>query len=190
MQLLFDLLPLIAFFAAYKFGGIYVATGVLIVAVVIQAAVQWIRTRKVSPMMLASAALVLVFGGLTLVLKDPNFIKWKPTILYWAFAAAFVGSRFIGRKTLVERVFSEALSVEPDYWRLANTLYALFFAVIGFANLYVAFNYSEETWVYFKFVLFGLLAVFTFGIGYWLFSKMTPEQQAEVGASDPPTDSK
>jgi intracellular septation protein len=184
MQLLFDLVPLVAFFVAYKFGGIYVATGVLIVAVVIQAVVQWIRQRKVSPMMLASAVLVLIFGGLTLLLKDANFIKWKPTILYWLFALAFLLSRVIGDKPLAERVFSEGVSADRATWNLANNWYAVFFVALGAANLYVAFTYSEQTWVYFKFALFGALAVFTFGIAFWLFSKMPPETQAEAVADN------
>jgi intracellular septation protein len=180
MQLLFDLFPLIAFFLAYKFGGIYVATGVIIAAVVIQAAIQWIQKRKISPMMLTSALLVLVFGGLTIGLKDPNFIKWKPTILYWLFAVTLIGSRFFGEKPLIAHVFGGELKVERAVWNVANNLFALFFAVLGALNLFVAYRYSEETWVTFKFALFGLLAVFSFGMAYWLFSKMPPEQKAEV----------
>jgi hypothetical protein len=80
MQFLFDLLPVIAFFVAYKLADIYVATGVLIVGVLIQTLASWIRFRKVSPMLLTSALLVLVFGGLTLLIHDAVFIKWKPTI--------------------------------------------------------------------------------------------------------------
>jgi intracellular septation protein len=190
MQLLFDLVPLVAFFVAYKFGGIYIATGVLIVAVVIQAIVQWLKHRKVSPMMLTSAVLVLIFGGLTLVLKDANFIKWKPTILYWLFSIAFLASRFVSEKPLIEYVFSEGISVERAIWNRANTWYALFFASLGAANLFVAFRYSEETWVYFKFVLFGVLAVFTFAVAFWLFSKMPPEQLAEMSNPKAPAPSK
>jgi Intracellular septation protein A len=84
MQLLFDFFPVIAFFIAYKLTDIYVATAVIIVAVLAQTAVQWIRHRKVSSMALISAALVLVFGGLTLAIHDEMFIKWKVTVVNWA----------------------------------------------------------------------------------------------------------
>ena len=92
MQLLLDLLPVIAFFIAYKMADIYVATAVLIVGVLLQTAYSWIRHRKVSPMLLVSAVLVLVFGGLTLLIHDNTFIQWKPTIVNWLFAAAFLVS--------------------------------------------------------------------------------------------------
>ena len=95
MQFVVDLLPVIAFFIAYKLAGIYVATAVLIVGVLVQTAVSWIRHRKVSPMLLTSAVLVLVFGGLTLLVHDATFIKWKPTIVNWLFAAAFLASQFM-----------------------------------------------------------------------------------------------
>ena len=81
MQLLFDLLPVVFFFIAYKMAGIYVATAVLIVGVLVQTAISWFRHKKVSPMLLTSAILVLVFGGLTLLIHDATFIKWKPTIV-------------------------------------------------------------------------------------------------------------
>lgn len=177
MQLLFDLIPLVAFFAAYKFGGIYLATSVLIVAVSIQALVQWIRHRQVSPMMLTSAVLVLIFGGLTLFLHDADFIKWKPTILYWLFAVAFIASPWVSAKPLLEHVLGEHIQVTRPIWLRANWSFALFFGVLGIANWFVAFKYSETTWVYFKFVLFGALAVFTFAVTLWLFSKMPPDNR-------------
>src|SRR5262245_36573468 len=155
MQLLFEFLPIVAFFIAYKFGGIFVATAVLIAATVVQAGIQWIRHRKISPMMLASAGLVLVFGGITLALKGPTFIKWKPTLLYWLFAIALIASRFIGDKPLIERALGEAITVDRAHCNRANTWYAIVFAALGAVNLYVAHHYSEETWVYFKFVLLG-----------------------------------
>ena len=105
MQLLFDFLPVIAFFVAYKLADIYVATLVIIVATVVQVAVHWLRTRRVNPMHLVSAGLVLVFGGLTLAIRDAAFIMWKPTIVNWLFAAAFFASqwRWFGGQPLVQR---------------------------------------------------------------------------------------
>ena len=104
MQLLFDFFPLIAFFIAYKFGGIFVATGVIIAAVLVQVALQWTLRRKVSSMALISAALVLVFGGLTLWIHDEAFIKWKVTVVNWLFAAGFLISQFVGEKPMIQRL--------------------------------------------------------------------------------------
>jgi len=106
MQLLFDFLPVIAFFVAYKLADIYVATGVIIVACVLQITVYWLWKRRVNPMHLVSAGLVLVFGGLTLLIHDKSFIMWKPTILNWLFAAAFLGSmwRRISDRPLIQRM--------------------------------------------------------------------------------------
>src|SRR5512134_2857315 len=108
MQLLFDFLPVIAFFVAYKLANIYVATLVIIVATVLQVSIHWLRTRRVNPMHLVSAGLVLVFGGLTLAIRDAVFIMWKPTVVNWLFAAAFLVSllpRFGGRP-LVQRLMT------------------------------------------------------------------------------------
>jgi intracellular septation protein len=87
MQPLFELLPVILFFVTYRFTDIFVATGVLIVAVVVQTTVTWVRDRKVSTVALISAALILVFGGLTLIVHDKTFIQWKVTVLDWLLAA-------------------------------------------------------------------------------------------------------
>ena len=175
MQLLFEFLPILAFVIAYKLGGMYVATAVLIVAVIAQASIEWIRRRKVSPMLLISAALVLVFGGITLILKDKTFIQWKPTILYWLFAIVLFASRFIGEKPMIERLLGENIAVDRAVWNRANSLFACFFLAMGAVNLFVAYSYDEATWVYFKFALFGALAVFTFGVAFWLTSKMPPD---------------
>ena len=113
MQLLIDFLPVVLFFIAYKLAGIYVATGVLIVGVLAQTAISWFRHKKVSPMLLTSAILVLVFGGLTLLVHDAAFIKWKPTIVNWLFAAAFLATQFIKGPTLVQRLMGEQVQLEP-----------------------------------------------------------------------------
>lgn len=180
MQLFIEFLPIVAFFIAYKLGGMYVATGVLIAAVIVQSAVEWIRRRKVNPMMLASAGLVLLFGGLTLALHDPTFVKWKPTILYALFAVVFAGSRFIGDKTIVERLLGANIKLERAQWTRLNAAWAIFFLAMAAANLYVAYNFDENTWVNFKlFGLLGLLLAFTLAQGVWLASKMPPEDGAK-----------
>jgi intracellular septation protein len=181
MQLLFDFLPLLAFFVAYKLADIYVATAVIIVAVIIQTSVQWIRHRKVSPMALTSAGLVLVFGTLTLIVHDKVFIQWKVTVVYWLFAAAFVASRYFGDRTVVERIFGEGLTLEPRLWRRLNWAWALFFTLLGALNLYVAYNFPEAVWVNFK--VFGILGIMLASLVVqmlWFYLKMRSETPTET----------
>jgi intracellular septation protein len=184
MQLLFDFFPVIAFFIAYKLTDIYVATAVIIVAVVVQAAIQWTRHRKISPMSLISGVLVLIFGGLTLVIHDKSFIQWKVTVVNWLLAAAFLASRFIGERTLVERMMGENMPLERSLWLRLNWAWIGYFVVLGALNLYVAWNFSENTWVNFKlFGMLGLTFVFALLQGFWLASKMP----AEDGGGEPPS---
>ena len=172
MQFLFDLLPVIAFFVAYKVWGIFVATAVLIAGVLAQTAVSWIRHRKVSPMLLTSAVLVLIFGGLTLWVRDPAFIKWKPSIVNWLFAAAFLVSQYLRGPTIIQRMLGENVTLEPADWRRLNLMWVGFFLVAGALNLYVAYRFDEATWVNFKlFGLMGLTLAFALLQGVWIARK-------------------
>jgi intracellular septation protein len=181
MQLFLDLLPVVAFFIAYKLAGIFVATGVLIVAVLAETAFSWIRHRKVSPMLLTSAVLVLVFGGLTLLVHDAVFIKWKPTIVDWLFAVAFLISNFWRGPPLVQRLMGEQVALESGIWKRLNFAWVCFFTACGALNLYVAFHYSESTWVNFKlFGLFGLTLVFALLQGVWI-ARQSDAQEAGGG---------
>jgi intracellular septation protein len=176
MQFLLEFLPIALFFVAYKFGDLFIATGVLIAAVLVQTAIQWVRHRKISPMMLASAVLVLVFGGLTLFLHDATFIKWKPTILYWLLAVAFLGSQFIGQQTFIQRMLGENIQLERPMWNTLNVMWVVFFVFLGALNIYVAQRYDEATWVNFKlFGLMGLTFVFAIAQSLWLSSKLPPD---------------
>jgi len=157
MKLLFDFLPILLFFVAYKLADIYVATGVLIVVTLAQVGWIWLRQRRVEKIPLFTAALVLVLGGATLLLHDPVFVKWKPTVVNWLFAVAFLGSRFIGRKTLLERMMGDQLELPSPVWVKLTLAWAIFFLVMGLANLYVAYTFDENTWVNFK--LFGMLGL-------------------------------
>jgi intracellular septation protein len=187
MQLLIEFLPIALFFAAYKFADLYVATGVLIVAVIIQTAVQWIRQRKLNIMMIASAVLVLIFGGLTLWLHDATFIKWKPTILYLLFAAGFVFSQFIGKQCMVERLMGENFKLETKMWHRLNMVWAAFFVVLAALNLAVAYNFSESTWVNFKlFGLMGLMVVFVFAQAIWLSPNIPNESPSTKSEENKP----
>ena len=169
MQLFLDLLPVVAFFIAYKLTNIFVATAVLIVGVLAQTLFIWVRHRKVSPMLLTSAILVLVFGGLTLIVHDATFIKWKPTIVDWLFSGAFLVSHFWRGPTIVQRMMGEHVQLAPEIWKRLNLMWVAFFAVCGGLNLYVAFSYSMDIWVNFKlFGLFGLTLVFALLQGMWI----------------------
>ena len=174
MQLLFDFLPVIAFFVAYKLAGIYVATFVIIVAAILQVSIHWIRTHRVNPMHVVSAGLVLVFGGLTLAIRNTAFIMWKPTIVNWLFAAAFIVShlRMFGGRPLVQRLLTSTaarLSLTPALWRRLNLMWIAFFVLMGTANLVVFRYFDEATWVNFKlFGMLGLTFVFVIVQGFWI----------------------
>ncbi|MEY4932414.1 MAG: hypothetical protein RLZZ403_734 [Pseudomonadota bacterium] len=177
MQLLFDFFPVIAFFVAYKLADIYVATGVIIAAVVIQVGIQWFRHRKVSAMTLISGALVLVFGTITLLVHDKTFIQWKPTVLNWLFGAGFLVSQFFGEQPVIQRLMGANLALERPLWIKLNLMWVAFFFVMGALNLYVAFSFDESTWVNFKlFGMLGLTMVFALLQGVWLSSKLPADE--------------
>lgn len=185
MQLLHDLLPVVVFFVAYKAAGIYVATAAIIVAVLVQTGVKYARTREVSKVGLASAGAVLVLGGLTLIIQDARFIQWKPTLVNWAFGAAFLGSLLVGQRPLVERLIGEQVRLERPKWTRLNLAWGLFFLALGGLNLFVAYRFDEATWVNFKlFGLIGLTLAFMVAQGVWI-SRHALEPEAEpVPASD------
>jgi len=161
MKLLFDLFPVILFFAAFKFFGIYVATATAIAATIVQVAWTKWRHGKVDTMLWVSFGIIIVFGGATLLLHDETFIKWKPTILYWVFATALLCSNLLFKKNLMRTLMQEKLTLPVKVWNRVNLSWSLFFTVLGMLNLYVAFNYSTDTWVNFKlFGTTGLMLVF------------------------------
>ncbi len=193
MKLLLDFFPILLFFIAYKFGAaltpddyplfkekpIYLATLVAIVASVLQVSYLWIRNRKVENMHLISLVLIVVFGGATLFLKDPQFIKWKPTVLNWLFGVVFLGSQVIGEKTVIERMLGSQLELPDWVWRRLNLAWATFFIAIGCVNLYVAYEFEEQVWVNFKlFGMLGLTFLFVILQSFYL-SRYLPETKPE-----------
>jgi intracellular septation protein len=163
MKFLFDFFPVLLFFAAFKFGNIFIATGVAIAATFAQ--IGWLiaKGRKVDTMLWVSLAIIVVTGGLTLIFHDETFIKWKPTVLYWAFAATLTGSTLFLEKNLIRSLLGEQFDAPEFVWRRLNWSWVAFFVFMGFANLAVAFalNLSTETWVNFKlFGGIGLMLVF------------------------------
>ncbi|WP_020394537.1 septation protein A [Thiolinea disciformis] len=184
MKFLVDFFPVVIFFLAYSFFGqvppgmiefvnqlpfvdlsqqnpkdaILFATLVIIIATLIQNLIHYLHYKRFEKMHLISLAVLIALGSLTLILKNPDFIKWKVTIINWVFALAFLSSAYIGtRKTLVERMMSQALQVPEAIWKKVNLFWVLFFAFLGAINLVVAYNFEEQIWV--KFKLFGVLGL-------------------------------
>ncbi len=180
MKIFFDLFPIILFFAAYKFFGIYVATAVAIGATFAQIGWVWFRHRKVDTMLWVSLAIISVFGGATLLLHDATFIKWKPTVLYWLFASVLLISQAVFKKNLIKAMMQKQIALPENIWRRLSLGWAVFFAAVGVVNLYVAFNYSENTWVNFKlFGILGLMLVFVFGQGLVLAKYVEEEKDTQ-----------
>jgi intracellular septation protein len=205
MKMLFDLFPVILFFATFKIAEgrkeaaaglldglagslglagafpveqapILLATVVVILATAAQIAWVHFRHGKVDRMLWISLALVVVLGGMTLALRDEAFIKWKPTILYWVFAATLLLSALLFGKNLVRAMLEAQIQVPEPIWTQVNLAWAAFFALMGALNLYVAFNFPTDTWVNFKlFGGMGLMLVFMVAQGFWL-SRYMPEE--------------
>jgi len=188
MKLLTDFFPVIAFFVAYKIYGIYVATGVLIVTFLAQFLLDWRKNGRVSNMHLTSLALVVVFGGITLALRDEKFIQWKPTVVNWLFALAFLYSQLLTKKPIVQRLMEKTVPMPAPLWRQLSSMWVVFFLISGIANLYVVYNFDEDTWVNFKlFGMLGMTLVFVLLQGIWLHSKGVTGSPEEVEAeAEPP----
>ncbi|MDX2205507.1 MAG: septation protein A [Hyphomicrobiaceae bacterium] len=154
IKLLIELGPLVAFFAAYGRAGIYWATGVLMAATVVALVASWRLLGRVSPVPVVTAALVVVFGGLTFLLDDPRFIKMKPTMINLLFAGALLGGTALGKSPL-KLMLGEAFRLTPEGWRVLSYRWAAFFLALAVANEYVWRTFSEAAWVSFK--AFGIL---------------------------------
>jgi intracellular septation protein len=155
-KLLFDLFPIILFFVAFKFADIYTATAVAIGATIAQIAWLKLRGRHVEVMQWISLGVIVVFGGLTLMLHDEAFIKWKPTILYWLFAGGLLVARLMGRN-LMKTFMGAQLTLPETVWERVNQMWIVYFLAMGALNLWVAYSWSTDIWVNFK--LFGTLGM-------------------------------
>src|SRR5918912_3626023 len=138
MKFLFDLFPFALFFVAIQIWDIFVATAVAIAATIAQVGWLLARRKKVPPMLWASLAIIVVFGGLTLYLRDKTFILWKPTVLYWLFGAVLAGSALFGRN-LIQAILGEQMQLPERVWAKLNWSWVAFFAAMGLLNRYVAF---------------------------------------------------
>jgi len=169
MKFLFDLLPILLFFIAFKLKGIWVATAVAIVASLAQIAWVALRRHKVDPMLWVSLAIVVVFGGATLLLHDETFIKWKTTVFYWLLALALLIAQFVFRKNLIRSVLGKEIELPQPVWGKLNLAWVVFSAFLGALNLYVAYHYPTTTWVSFKsFGETGILFAFVIAQSVWL----------------------
>jgi intracellular septation protein len=154
MKFLFDLFPVILFFIAYKFSNIYTATLVVIGATIFQLIYSKLVHKRVDKLLIFNAVLISILGGTTLWLHDANFIKWKPSILYWLLSGALLFFQFFKKKNLVKNLMGKQIQLTEKGWDQISITSAVFFGVLGALNLYIAFNFSESTWVNFK--LFGI----------------------------------
>jgi intracellular septation protein len=161
MKQLLEFFPIILFFIAFKLYDIYIATGVVIVATILQVTYCWFKYHKIETMQWITLGLIVVMGSATILLHDEQFIKWKLSIIEWLFGLAFLGSQFIGKKPFVERIMSSSLTLPPFVWRRLNLMWGIFFMSVGFINLYVMYHFSTDQWVTFKtFGVPGLMLVF------------------------------
>ncbi len=169
MQLLVDYIPLVVFILAYFYQDIFFATGMLMVAMPVVLVLQWLMTKKINKIYTASTVLVLVLGSATLAFRNPTFLYWKPTVLNWLIAIVFLGSQWIGDKTVVQRMLENAAELSADQWVRLNQIWVVFFGIVGGINIYVAYNFSEAFWVKFKlFGMLGLTLIFVIIQSVWL----------------------
>ncbi len=169
MKLLIDFFPIILFFAAFKAWGIYAATAVAIVATIVQIAYLRFKTGKVETMQWVSLGVIVVFGGATLLAHDENFIKWKPTVLYWLMGGALLVGLVLFKKNFIKSLMGAQMQLPDSVWNILNWAWTSFFAVMGVLNLWVAFNFDTDTWVNFKmFGGIGLMLAFVVGQALYL----------------------
>ncbi len=192
MKFILDLLPLLLFFIAYKAYDIFVATAVAIIATAGVVGYLWWSQRRVEKLHLITLGMLLLFGGLTLLLRDPSFIQWRPTVVSWLFATALLlAPLFSGGKTLLERMMGHVIPLPAAVWVRLNGIWIGFFLLMGGLNLWVATSFEEATWVHFK--LFGqtsLTVLFVIAQGFYLvhqqrkYAMVTAEESVQKRAEN------
>lgn len=169
-----DLGPVLIFFITYFIGGIYWATGVLMAATVVAMIASRILLGHISVALLVTTAIVVGFGGLTLWFNDPRFIKMKPTIINVVFAVVLLGGVLAG-KPLLRYLLGEVINLTDEGWRALAIRYAIFFLVMAGLNEVVWRNFSEATWVNFKFFGLPILTIAFFATQQGLLKQHTLE---------------
>ena len=184
MKFFFDFFPVLAFYLAYNLGkksmdevdAMILATALLMLATTLQILWNWLKHKKVEKMHLIVLVVALVFGGATIYFRDPAFLIWKVTLVYWLFAFAFILSHFVGEKTIIKHMMGEAMQLPEHIWQRLSVVWIVFFALLGGVNLIVARNVSFDTWVDFKlFGLLGLTLVFALAQGIYLAKYIQPD---------------
>ncbi len=188
MKFLYDFFPILLFFIAYKTFDIYVATAVAMISSVVQVGAFWLQHRRVETMHLVTLVSIMVLGSITLLLHDETFIKWKPTVVEWAFAIAFLISQFVGKKTLVQRMMEANIQLTDNkIWGHLNLAWVIFFIAMGGLNLYIAFNYPTDVWVNFKlFGMMGFTFVFVLAQGFYMMKYIVAEEPELAAKSETP----
>jgi len=207
-KLLFDYIPLILFFLVYKVAGMHpeasytfaqsflgplvagtglkadqgpimLATVVVIVATVLQILYLKVRGQKVDTMLWVTASIIVIMGSLTIYLHDENFIKWKPTILYWVMAVMLAFTQFVLKKNMMRQVMEQQFKLPDPVWGGLGLAWILFFAIIGAINLvvaYVIFPGNLDAWVNFKvYGITAMMLVFIIGQSLMLAKHMEEE---------------
>ena len=157
MKFLFDLFPVALFFIFYKIYDIYIATAVLMAATYIQIILLYSFKKKIEKVLIFTAIIVTIFGGMTIFFQSNIFIMWKPSIIYWAFGLAILIANKFYNKNLIQMSLGSQIKLENRYWQNLSWSTALFFIFLGILNIYIAQNFNEDTWVNFK--LFGMTAL-------------------------------
>ena len=179
-KIIFDFLPLILFFVALKLGDIYIATKVAMAATVLQIIWLKVKRQKIEASHWLNLIVIVLFGGLTIYLQDENFIKWKPTVLYWIFALIIAGALLISNNNLIKRLMGTQITLPEPVWTKLAYSWSAFFALMGILNLFVAFSgyFTIDQWATFKvFGLTILLIAFVIGQSLVLAKYMRDEEQ-------------
>ena len=182
MKQIIDLLPVVAFFGVYLAADIYAATIALMAAAVLQVAFFKLKGWHIGGQLWVVFWGALIFGAMTLAIRNPLFIMWKPTVVYWIMAVAIVGSRFVGRGDHVQRALGKVFTLPDRAWRNLSWGWALAMVAAGVANVLVAYQFSEATWVGYKLAsAFALPVLLTLGsFGYLAASGQLPDFTANA----------
>ena len=185
MKLLFDYFPIICFFIAYKFFGIYTATAVTMAACALQNLIYWLKHKKFEKLHIITLLGVVILGGFTLIFHKAIFIQWKPSIIYWIFALVLCFGQFVSRKNLLARMLGDKINLPKKIWDHLNLAWIIFFILLGFLNIYVVYHYSMDAWVNFKlFGTLGLTLVFTIAQAIYMSRHMQPGSKVKPALQD------
>ena len=176
MKIFSDFLALILFFATYWYThDVRIATAVAVIIGVLQAAFTWYKSKKLETMQAVNLAIIVIFGGATIVLNNPIFVMWKPSILFWATASALIISQMMGKNGM-KILMQKELNLPNNIWLQLNIAWMIFLTVMGIINLIVAYSFSFDFWISYKtFGGLGLMILFVLGQGIFI-SKHLPKE--------------